>query len=251
MDTKIILEILAFSAIPVISIIIGGTFGANFAVKPKIRSTLLHLAAGVIFAVVAIELLPEIMKNPNVTGVTVGFFLGLAVMMLIKYITRKSEKIHKQQIHNNETAATASKLLPWGLIIGIAVDIVIDGILLGVGFAAGESEGILLCVALSLEILVLGLVISTELKAEKIRKSQNLLIIIVLSLTFVIGAFIGSIMLSVISHDSLNAVLAFGLSALMYLVTEELLVEAHEDIDTPFSTAVFFVGFFVFLIIAM
>ncbi|MDI9708957.1 hypothetical protein QM281_17785 [Acinetobacter baumannii] len=35
----------------------------------------------------------------------------------------------------------------------------------------------------------------------------------------------------------------------MYLVTEELLVEAHEVPETPFATAAFFIGFIVFFLI--
>ncbi len=37
--------------------------------------------------------------------------------------------------------------------------------------------------------------------------------------------------------------------ALLCLVTEELLVEAHERPDTPLATAVFFVGFFLMVTI--
>ena len=43
--------------------------------------------------------------------------------------------------------------------------------------------------------------------------------------------------------------LTFGLIALLYLVTEELLVEAHEQPDSPVITAMFFVGFLGLLMI--
>jgi ZIP family zinc transporter len=36
---------------------------------------------------------------------------------------------------------------------------------------------------------------------------------------------------------------SFGLVALLYLVTEELLIKAHERLETPWGTAMFFVGF--------
>ena len=46
---------------------------------------------------------------------------------------------------------------------------------------------------------------------------------------------------------------AAGLAALLYLVTEELLVEAHEvpEVETPLVTAMFFVGFLLFLLLGM
>lgn len=220
-----------------------------FEVKSTSRSFLLHLAAGVIFAVVAIELLPNLVERHNLVGTSIGFFAGLLIMLLIKHFSHKAEKRHEEFLKNT-SQNTINQAIPWALLVGIAVDIFIDGILLGVGFAAGQSEGILLCIALSLEILVLGLVISTQLKTEKMPKKKILLILCMISFTFVVGAFGGSIMLSLLNKEVLTYILAFGLSALMYLVTEELLVEAHEQTDTPLNTAVFFIGFFVFLILA-
>jgi ZIP family zinc transporter len=42
---------------------------------------------------------------------------------------------------------------------------------------------------------------------------------------------------------------AFGLIALLYLVIEELLVEAHETPDRPWVAAMFFAGFLILLVI--
>ncbi|MBN2893414.1 MAG: ZIP family metal transporter [Bacteroidales bacterium] len=251
MDKKLIIEILLFSLIPVATMFLGSVWGANFNVGSKMRSSILHFAAGVIFAVVAVELLPIVVANGNILGISIGFFAGLALMSIIKIFSHKAEQKHKKEQQNNKTGVLATKLLPMGLLVGIAVDISLDGILMGVGFAAGDSEGLLLCIALSLEILVLGLVIATELKSEKFTKKRIVIITSVVSFLFVFGAFIGSILLSFMSENALNIILAFGLSALMYLVTEELLVEAHENEDTTLSTAIFFIGFFIFMMIAI
>jgi len=80
MNTKLVTEILLFSLIPLITMFAGGLLGSNFNVNSKIRSALLHLAAGVIFAVVAIELLPDIVEKHNVLTVSIGFFVGLGTI---------------------------------------------------------------------------------------------------------------------------------------------------------------------------
>lgn len=49
----------------------------------------------------------------------------------------------------------------------------------------------------------------------------------------------------------MELVLSFALSALLYLVTEELLVEAHSEEDKPMYTGTFFLGFLIFLILGM
>ncbi len=66
-----------------------------------------------------------------------------------------------------------------------------------------------------------------------------------------IGGVVGILLLSHASGAMMEAVLAFGSAAFLYLVTEELLVEAHETTDTAFATGLFFVGFLLVLMIGM
>ena len=77
--------------------------------------------------------------------------------------------------------------------------------------------------------------------------------------TVPIGAWIGSVVLDIASRLRSDAALAtgadwllgIGIVALLYLVVEELLVEAHEVPETPWSIAAFFIGFLAFLILEM
>lgn len=68
------------------------------------------------------------------------------------------------------------------------------------------------------------------------------------SLALPFGALLAS-PASLLPEMWFTALLALGLVALLYLVTEELLVEAHEVEDTPVTTAMFFVGFLGLLLI--
>ena len=49
----------------------------------------------------------------------------------------------------------------------------------------------------------------------------------------------------------MEVVLSFGAAALLYLVTEELLREAHEERSSTGGTAMIFVGFLLILVIGM
>ncbi len=64
------------------------------------------------------------------------------------------------------------------------------------------------------------------------------------------GAITGAALLGGASNTVLAAVLAFGAAALLYLVVEELLVEAHEEAETPLLGAMFFLGFLGLYILA-
>ena len=66
-----------------------------------------------------------------------------------------------------------------------------------------------------------------------------------------VEAFIGGTLLSGLTGFPLATMLSFGAAALLFLVTEELLIEAHEVEQTPFITAAFFAGFLALYIIGI
>lgn len=58
-----------------------------------------------------------------------------------------------------------------------------------------------------------------------------------------VGAVGGAVLLGGASAQVLAAVLAFGAAAVLYLAVEELMIEAHENAETPWLTSLLFVGF--------
>ncbi len=72
-----------------------------------------------------------------------------------------------------------------------------------------------------------------------------------LSQSLLVGVGLGTTLLSGASGGVLEIVLSIGLAALLFLVTQELLTEAHEETETPLLTLAFFVGFLLFLLLGM
>ncbi|WP_308461664.1 hypothetical protein [Hymenobacter sp. NBH84] len=141
--------------------------------------------------------------------------------------------------------------LPMGLLTGVGIDILIDGLLLGIGFAAGAEEGMLLAIALTIEVLSLGLATAVELRQDGQGKARTVGIVAALSALLVVGAGVGITVLKGASDNVMELVLSFGLAALLFLVTEELLTEAHEEPESPWLTSAFFLGFLLFLLLGM
>lgn len=98
--------------------------------------------AGVVFSVVAVELLPDVVKTHAPVPLVVGFSVGFVAMIGEEGYTRKK----------SSSNAESGNKIPWSLMIVIAVDIFIDCLLLGIAFNAGNSEGILLAIALATEL---------------------------------------------------------------------------------------------------
>jgi len=229
-----------FILLPVVAIIVGGAIAAFRPPGPQLQSYLQHFAAGVVFAAAAGEVLPEIMHERSALALIVGFSLGVAAMLGIKQLT--------ERLGQNQDGQAGQ---PTRLMLVVGIDLLIDGLLVGVGFAAGAKVGLLLTIALTLEILFLGLSTAAELTESGASRGRIIAISAGLGLLVALGAAVGVTLLSGLSGGALAAVLAFGAAALLYLVTEELLVEAHEIPDTPLITASFFLGFLVLFVIEM
>jgi ZIP family zinc transporter len=248
---------LGFSLLPAVVMIAGAALAVWRSPGPKLRSAILHFAAGVIFSVVAVELLPDIVQHHAPYEVALGFGFGVATMLGLRYFTQRLEKKAgkaSELLAATNAPATSSpgpSPLPWGLLVAIGIDILIDGLLLGIGFAAGAKEGTMLAIALTIELLSLGLATAVELHDGGHSKGRSVAIVAGTSLMLLLGAGIGTTVLRGATDNVLEIVLSFGLAALLFLVTEELLTEAHEETETPLLTLAFFVGFLLFLLLGM
>ena len=183
-----------------------------------------HFTAGIVFAAAATEILPDL-KQQSPVAVLLGGAAGVLLMLLVRRLGEKAQG-------------------PVGFIAAVGVDIFIDGLVLGIAKA-----GLLLTLALTLEVLFLGLSIVGDLKDFLGRRLRAMAAIVGLALLLPIGGLLGA-PVAMLGTFWLTAFLAFGLIALLYLVTEELLVEAHEGgKETPFATAMFFAGFLLLLLL--
>jgi ZIP family zinc transporter len=193
----------------------------------------------VVFAAVAAELLPDIHANEP-TVVVLGFSVGVAAMLGVH---RLSKLIEKKGVGGSYAGAA-------GLLITVGIDMLIDGVLIGVTFLAEESTGIIIALALTIEVLFLGVAGVVALPTD-VGKLRRLAVPASFGLLLTSGVTVGVLALGGAGEATIAAILAFGAAALMYLVTEELLVKAQKVPQTPVSTTLFFVGFLSIFLLDM
>ncbi len=231
----------SYALLPLGATLLGALAALLHLPGPQLRSGMQHFAAGVVFAVAAVELLPDVVASHTPLEVALTFSLGVGLMLGLRVLLPGAEG----------EVRTEGSQLPLALLGAVAIDVFIDGLLLGIGFALGAKAGRLLALALTLEALSLGLATTLALMEVNTRRRAILLTMLGVGLLFVIGGVFGAAGLSGLSAHALSLVLAFALAALLFLVTEELLVEAHETPDVPYVTALFFAGFVLFLVLGM
>ncbi|HWU72572.1 MAG TPA: transporter [Sphingomonas sp.] len=220
---------LTSTILPVCAILIGAIASAWRRPSDTVVAGVQHLAAGVVFAAAAAEILPQVLHGESPIATLTGGAAGVALMLTLKAIgTRMSG--------------------PVAMLGAVAIDILIDGLVLGLAFVAGEKAGRLLTIALTLEVLFLGLTVTEALHGRVRSRIAIVGTTLLIGLLLPVGAAIAT-PVATLPTVVVTALLSFGLMALLYLVTEELLVEAHEKPDTPLITTMFFVGFLGLLLL--
>ena len=219
----------AYTLIPAAAAILGAAVAVNLRPGPVLVSAIQHFAAGVVFAAAAGEILPDLKHAGSIWATLVGGGLGVVAMLGLRNLEHRVKG-------------------PVGLMSVTGIDILVDGLVLGIAFAAGGKAGILLTVALTIEVLFLGLTVANELGEGGASKWKVIGLTAALVLLLPLGALLGGPVGSLPATVQ-GGFLAFGLIALLYLVTEELLVEAHETEDRPWVTAMFFAGFLLLLLL--
>lgn len=248
-----------FILIPMVAALLGGGLTLVRPVSERVRSLVQHIAAGVVFAAVADELLPDVVNADLPLATAIGFALGIGLLLIFRQLAEKNE----QPLTNGATPLRAGATeraapnsnppagLPTGLLAAFTVDMAVDGLLVGIGFTAGRSEGILLTIALTLEVAFLGTAIVVSLAGAGMARGPIVVSLIGMTLVLGVAAALGAGFVPRLSPWLLDATLSFGVAALLYLVTEELLVKAHEVPETPATAASFFAGFLALLLIGM
>lgn len=218
-----------YTLIPASAAILGAALAVVSRPGPTLVSAIQHFAAGVVFAAAAGEILPDLKHGGSAWAVAIGGAAGVALMLLVKRLEEWAKG-------------------PVGLLTTVGIDILIDGLVLGIGFAAGAKAGLLLTIALTIEVMFLGLTVANQLGELATSKLKIIGITAGLVVLLPVGALFGG-PISTLPGPALTGFFAFGLVALLYLVTEELLVEAHETPDRPWVTAMFFARFLLLLVI--
>lgn len=230
-------------AMPAVVMMVGGLLTARWHPTKQLIVMVQHLAAGIILAALTIEVFPE-MRGSAVSPLALitSFSVGVIFMFGVKLVGQHFEARPSTTI-SSELAGQN-----YGFILTVFIDAALDGVTIGAGFAAGQKVGFALALGLSLEMLFLGMsLVSDTLKGRRLIWLSG-----ALSLTLLLSASIGFYLLSQSPKATIAVALSFGAAALLYLVTEELLIEAHRhEEERPYSMLVLFAGFIGFWLISL
>lgn len=227
-------------SMPAVVLLFGGVLALYWRPSRALVGVIQHLAAGIILAALTVEVFPEMRRGAaEQTSLIISFAVGVIFMYGVKLLGNRLEARDESKIELQR--------FNYGLIITVFIDAALDGLTIGAGFAAGDKVGFALALGLSVEMLFL----SMSIISDTINGVRILWLSAGLSLTIFVFAIVGYHILSASSTTAVAIALAFSAAALLYLVTEELLIEAHEQEEKSYSMLVLFAGFILFWVISL
>jgi zinc transporter ZupT len=121
--------------------------------------------------------------------------------------------------------------LPIAFLTAICIDAALDGLLIGISTAVDPTTGPILAASMTVESTFFGITISTALRGREIASGVLLGAAALGPASLLTGSLAGGALAPTLvdSPVLLAGLLGFGTSTILFMVAEELLLEAHEE----------------------
>ncbi|MES3005757.1 MAG: ZIP family metal transporter [Patescibacteria group bacterium] len=235
-----------FILLTFVATFVGGLVGLRF--KDRMH-LLLGFTAGVLLAVVAFDLLPEIFELSQDSGLGLEMpMITLVLGFLIFHIAEKMLLIH----HSHEQHYGEHKHPTVGVLsaLALAAHSFLDGVAIGIGFQVSTEVGIAVAFAVLAHDFSDGLNTVSLMVAHKNSDKKALGFLAISALAPVLGGL--STLFFTLSDTVLLGYLGFFAGFLLYIGSSDILPEAHSkdsSLRTVFATVLGVV--FIFLVTRM
>ena len=212
--------------------VLGGLLGSRFRPGKRLRGAVAHLVGGLVLGIAAADLMPAASSNGHPFALVIGFCFGFSSLLVINAVLQDPPD-------GSESDRPRPMLL---LMLPFLVDSLIDGLVVGISNEAAQ-QGWVIPLAVGLEMGLAALGLGTLLGRGSGRWRSSLAGGL-MALNYLIGLTISVVLTNGLQGPALTAMLAFGTAALIYLVVEEVMKEAHsrgED-DSGVVNVAFFIG---------
>jgi len=212
---------------------LGAPLAERFDAPQRLVSAALQFAAGLITALVAFSLMPPAVRYGHPGGVVLGFFVGGALYVTLEYYSA---------VRSAAGVSVEGGSASLGLYIGILVDLVIDGAVIGVGSSLTLQTGMILAIGLALGTLPLAFVTISTAKRQGMSSERRRLLSYLFVACMIGGAALGFLLLRSQPIGAKMVIIALASGFLITTVTQSMIPEANRDGEPSFAGILFMGG---------
>lgn len=211
-----------------------------------LRFTVEHLLEHINEQTIDKEVLQEMRIHMDYMDKQINFFHDSIEKVSLKW---------KRNYHHQLPVTKEGDTLPLGLVLPVTMDCFVDGFLIGVSTSISFKAGAVLGAANCLEMSFLGMAYAARLKKCTASSYRNRMLALygpplLMTASAVLGAVVGDATRAV--YAIFIALVAFGSVALLFLVCNELLIEAREaqgDDERWWISITVFLGIYIVLML--
>ncbi|MFN8533304.1 MAG: hypothetical protein U0556_07135 [Dehalococcoidia bacterium] len=187
-------------------------------VPQRAVSGALQFASGVITAIVAFSLMPPAVQIGPQGWVVLSFFAGGALFVALEYY---SARLLASRSGGSERSV--------GLYLGILVDLVIDGAVIGVGATLSLGTGLLLALGMAVSTAPLAFVTTATAKRQGVSLGWRRVLAGSFVVAIIGGAMLGYLVLRNQALDLRLLIVGLASGFLITTVTQSLIPEANRE----------------------
>lgn len=234
--------VLLLAVVPAVGNFAGGLLAEFLPITPTQVSKALHASAGIVLAVVAVELMPEALGRAPGWVIALAFMLGGGFYLLVEWLIESVQKGGNAGVQRSGM---------WMIYVAVAMDLFSDGLLIGTGSAVSSSLALVLALGQTLADIPEGFSVIANFKQKGVPRAKRLLLAASFVVPVVLAAAFGYALLRDQSEALKMASLVFVAGLLTVAAVEEMITQAHESVeDTRFSVLSFFSGFALFILVS-
>jgi ZIP family zinc transporter len=231
------LVVLALAALPAVGNLAGGLLAEVVPMSQRRLSLALHLAAGVVLAVVGLELMPQALQAQPPWVPLLAFVAGGGFFVLLD---RALGFVQARASGGEEVAG------PLAIFSGVSLDLFSDGVLIGTGSVLSPALGLVLAAGQVPADVPEGFAAVAALRGAGVRRRTRVLLAVGFAVPVLAGATLGFWALRGAPEVVTLSVLALTGGALATVVVEEMVPEAHEGETSRLGAVFFTAGFALF-----
>ncbi|RPF28023.1 ZIP family metal transporter [Georgenia muralis] len=236
--------VLGLAALPALGNCVGGVLAEVLRVSERTLSLALHLAAGIVLAVVGLELMPEALAAEVPWVPLLAFVVGgVAFIGLDRAVGVVRARL------GGRTGDKGSRALT--IFSGVSLDLFSDGVMIGTGTLLNPALGLLLAIGQVPADLPEGFAAIATMRRAGIPRRRRILAAVAFTIPIMLGATIGYFALRGAPEIVTLSVLALTGGALTAVVVEEMLTEAHEGDTSQLGPIFLTAGFAMFAAISV